>query len=85
MSLEARILAVVQAIAADIKSLITGKQATLVSNTNLKTVNAVTLLGSGDITIINDATNTTTTTWSSTKLNTTLGDISSALTTINGI
>lgn len=54
MSLESRIVAVVQAVAADIKVIytaLTGKQSTLVSGTNIKTVNGSSLLGSGDLVI----------------------------------
>lgn len=49
MSLESRILAAIQAIGADVKALFTGKQPTLVSGTNIKTVNGHSLLGSGDV------------------------------------
>lgn len=49
MSLESRILAVVQAIGADIKALFTNKQDALVSGTNIKTINGQSVLGGGDI------------------------------------
>ena len=49
MSLQARLGALITAIGADIKALSTGKQPTLVSGTNLKTINNFNLLGAGNI------------------------------------
>lgn len=49
MSLESRILAFAQAVASDIKSILTDKQDKLVSGQNLKTVNGQSLLGDGDV------------------------------------
>jgi len=49
MSLESRITALAQAIAADIKSLMAGKQAALVSGSNIKTINGSSVLGAGDL------------------------------------
>lgn len=63
-------LSYVKGVSSAIQSQFTGKQATLVSGTNIKTINSTTLLGSGDIVIaeststigalINDSTATTT-------------------------
>jgi hypothetical protein len=49
MSLQTRITALANSIANDIKSLITGKQATLVSGTNIRPINNVTVLGSTNL------------------------------------
>ena len=51
MSLETRLVALVQAIGTDIKALFSGKQNTLVSGTNIKTVNGNSLLGAGNLTL----------------------------------
>ena len=52
MALNDRLVSVVQAIGADVKALfasLAGKQNTLVSGTNIKTINGGSLLGSGNI------------------------------------
>ena len=52
MTLAAQVTALAQAVAADVKALYTslaGKQATLVSGDNIKTVGGVSLLGAGDV------------------------------------
>lgn len=49
MSLATRITALANTVANDIKSLITGKQATLISGTNIKPINNVSLLGSANL------------------------------------
>lgn len=54
MSLASGALALAQAVAEDIKAILaalTGKQPTLVSGTNIKTVNGASVLGAGDIVI----------------------------------
>jgi hypothetical protein len=54
MSLETRLTAMAQAVAADIKAIYTalaGKQDTLVSGTTIKTINGAPVLGSGDLVI----------------------------------
>lgn len=49
MSLVAQIAALVQAVAADIKGLVTGKQDKLVSGTTIKSINGESVLGAGDL------------------------------------
>lgn len=76
MSLASGALALAAAVGADVKALddaLTGKQATLISGTNIKTVNGGSILGTGDITLVTQA-----------EFDAALGDISAALTTING-
>lgn len=51
MSLQTRLTALAQAIGADIKALFAGKQDTLASGTNIKTINGESLLGSGDLAV----------------------------------
>ena len=51
MSLVAQIAALVQAVAADIKGLVTGKQDKLVSGSSIKTINGQPVLGAGDLVI----------------------------------
>lgn len=72
MSLEARIIALVQAIGADIKAhamSLSGKQPTLVSSTTIKTINGASILGAGDLSLATQAE---------------VGDIAAALVAING-
>lgn len=51
MTLTQRIVEALQAVGADIKALLTGKQDTLVSGQNIKTINGSSLLGLGDLSI----------------------------------
>ena len=54
MSLQTGLTALAQAVGADVKGLVallSGKQATLVSGTNIKTVNGASLLGEGDLVV----------------------------------
>jgi hypothetical protein len=54
MTLEARLVALTQAIGLDVKNMLTsiaGKQSTLISGTSIKTVNGQSLLGSGDLAV----------------------------------
>lgn len=51
MSLVAQIAALVQAVAADIKGLVTGKQDKLVSGSSIKSINGESLLGEGNLVI----------------------------------
>lgn len=51
MSLESRILTLVGAIGADIKALFAGKQTTLVSGNNIKTINESSIVGSGNLAV----------------------------------
>ena len=51
MALSQRIVEALQAVGADIKALLTGKQDTLVSGQNIKTINGQSLLGLGDLSI----------------------------------
>lgn len=60
-----------------IKTAVDGKQATLVSGTNIKTINNTSILGSGNITIgegvtIDDTTTSSTKVWSSSKVSNSL-------------
>lgn len=74
----------------DVSGLKTSKQNTLVSGTNIKTINGETILGEGDIAVggssnvIDDTTASTTTTYSSSKIDELIGNISTALDSING-
>lgn len=49
MSLQSRITALANSVANDVKALIAGKQATLVSGTNIRPINNVTVLGSTNL------------------------------------
>lgn len=51
MSLESRIVQVIQAIGADVKTLFGSKQDTLVPGVTLKTINGASLLGAGDLSV----------------------------------
>ena len=51
MALSQRIVEALQAVGADIKALLTGKQDTLASGQNIKTINGQSLLGLGDLSI----------------------------------
>lgn len=74
----------------DVSGLKTSKQNTLVSGTNIKTINGETILGEGDIAVggstnvIDDTTASTTTTYSSSKIDELIGNISTTLDSING-
>ena len=52
MTLSQRIVDALQAVGADIKALLTGKQDTLVAGQNIKTINGQSLLGLGDLSIL---------------------------------
>ena len=54
MTLSQRIIEALQAIGADIKALLTGKQDALVDGQNIKTINGQSPLGAGDLTISGD-------------------------------
>ncbi|MCE1175990.1 MAG: hypothetical protein LWW76_02590 [Burkholderiales bacterium] len=51
MTLSQRIIELIQAVGADIKALLTGKQDALVAGQNIKTINGQSLLGLGDLSI----------------------------------
>ena len=51
MTLSQRIVEALQAVGADIKALLTGKQDVLISGQNIKTINGQSLLGLGDLSI----------------------------------
>ena len=51
MTFSQRIIEALQAVGADIKALLTGKQNTLVAGQNIKTINGQSLLGSGNLSI----------------------------------
>ena len=54
MTLQTRITALAQALGADIKSLVSalsGKQPTLISGTNIKTINGQSVLGTGNVAV----------------------------------
>lgn len=55
MSLESRIVQVIQAIGADVKALFGSKQDTLVPGVTLKTINGTSLLGAGDLSVSGQA------------------------------
>lgn len=54
MTLSQRIVEALQAVGADIKALLTGKQDALVAGQNIKTINGQSLLGLGDLSISGD-------------------------------
>ena len=51
MALSQRIVEALQAVGADIKALLTGKQDVLISGQNIKTINGQSLLGAGNVSI----------------------------------
>ena len=51
MTLSQRIVEALQAVGADIKALLTGKQDVLISGQNIKTINGQSLLGAGNVSI----------------------------------
>jgi len=61
----------------DLNTALNGKQTTLVSGTNIKTINSQSILGSGNLSVsqIDDTTTASDKTWSSTKTNTELTNV----------
>lgn len=76
MDLQDKLAALVVSVAGDVKALLmalANKQDKLNSGTSIKTLNGASVLGGGDIALVTQA-----------EFDATLGDISAALTAING-